>query len=272
MSKKKHFIDTSVARPIISSSSKVKEYYKNSLTGKLYYCTYIKMEIIRGYIIPCINFYFTFKMPNIESISDALSLWNQKFNTRELKAVTSMFSELLACNDFDFNNLKDKDKAAFRIGEYIRRLISSIPYRFTDIGQESKICAKTSTNLSFNPTEIDSSFKDFLKQFSSKKSAECNLESFIQKHQKEIELVIANKDLKVDKSNDKGFSNICGVLLDKYKCNCTTCAKLGDLIIAIIAPNNMRVEHTDFSFDYLCESLGKEHFKHDSEVSILKNH
>lgn len=86
MSKEKHFIDTSVARPIISSSSKVKEYYKENLSGKLYYCTYIKMEIIRGYIIPCINFYFTFRMPNIESISDALSLWNHKFNTREIDA------------------------------------------------------------------------------------------------------------------------------------------------------------------------------------------
>jgi hypothetical protein len=123
MKKEKHFIDTSVARPIISSSSKVKEYYKNNLPGKLYYCTYIKMEIIRGYIIPCINFYFTFKMPNVESISDALSLWNQKFNPREIKAVTSMFASLLSKNDFDFNSLKEKDEAAFRVGEYIRRLI-----------------------------------------------------------------------------------------------------------------------------------------------------
>lgn len=228
------------------------------------------MEIIRGYLIPCINFYFTFKMPTVESISDALSLWNQKFNAREIKAVTSMFASLLSKNDFDFNSLKEKDKAAFRIGEYIRRLIGSIPYKFTDIGQETKLCSKTSTNLDFNPVDIDTSFKNFLNQFGSNKSAECNIETFLQRHKKEIDSVLKSNTIKLENSQPEGFTKICEVLLKEYKCNCSTCAKLGDLIIAIIAPSIMRIEHTDYSFDYLCEALNKNHFRHESEVAIMK--
>ena len=72
--KVKHFLDTSVLRPLISSSTRVKKYYENILEGNLYYSSYVKMEFIRGFIIPSMNFYSTLKMPNITSISDALSV------------------------------------------------------------------------------------------------------------------------------------------------------------------------------------------------------
>jgi hypothetical protein len=271
MLSEKHFIDTSVMRPLISSSSVVKEYYKQELTENLYYCSYIKMEFIRGFINPAISFYFTLRMPNIHSISDAISLWSQKFQTRELKAILSMFSGLLEGQRFDFNDLKEKEKASQRVADYIRRILSIIPNKFKDIGVETKLCAKSNLDLEFLPNDLDNSFRTFLDKFNSKSQINCNLHLFIPRHQKEINKIIANKNLVVSGSKPDGFQKIVEELSSQIKCNCTTCMRIGDLIIALISPKEMRMEHTDYSFDYLMLLLNKRHFRHPSEHQLINS-
>ena len=45
-------------------------------------------------------------------------------------------------------------------------------------------------------------------------------------------------------------------------CDCKRCEKIGDAIIALDAPRDLRLEHTDSSFDYLCPSIKQPHYKH----------
>lgn len=268
MPSEKHFIDTSVMRPIISSSTVVKKYYAESLGSNIYYCSYVRMEFTRGFIIPAISFYFTLKMPTILSISDALSLWSNRFQTRELKAVLSMFSGLLEGHRFDFNDIKDKEKASQRVADYIRRILSLVPNKFKDTGVENKLCKKIDLDLDFDSNDIEKSFKDYLDRFNSKNWKECTLHLFISKQQSNINTILEKKDLIIIDSKSDGFKAIVSELTSNNY-NCTKCKKIGDLIIALISPKDMRMEHTDYSFDYLMTILDKEHYRHPSELQLL---
>jgi hypothetical protein len=266
----KHFIDTSVMRPLISSSSAVKEYYTNEFSGNLYCCSYSKMEYIRGFIVPAINFYYLFKMPKILSINDALSLWSQKFQTRELKAVLSMFAGLLSNNNYDFNEYKDKEKASLRIADYILRILSIIPKKFKDVGIESNICPKINAKMELDIDKIDESFRAFLDAFNLKDKKDCNLHLFIERNSPKIQSIKSGRELHISDSDPKGFKEIVDTLTSNIGYSCQSCSKIGDLILAIISPNDMRLEHTDYSFDYLMMILNKKHKRHPSEISLNK--
>jgi ADP-heptose:LPS heptosyltransferase len=54
-------------------------------------------------------------------------------------------------------------------------------------------------------------------------------------------------------------------------CDCKRCEKIGDAVIALNAPRNLRLEHTDSSFDYLCPSIKQPHCKHSSETQVVMN-
>lgn len=118
---------------------------------------------------------------------------------------------------------------------------------------------------------IDTSFKDFISGYSNEKSKECNLHLFIERHNKEIEKIKSNKEIKIANSKSDGFDKIVEEINGGIKYNCTSCSKIGDLIIAIISPKEMRLEHTDYSFDYIMAVLDKEHYRHPSETEIIKN-
>ena len=47
--------------------------------------------------------------------------------------------------------------------------------------------------------------------------------------------------------------------------------EIGDAIIALDAPRDMQLEHTDHSFDHLCPPIGQPHRKHPSEQHIVKD-
>jgi hypothetical protein len=269
MPTEKHFVDTSVLRPLISSSSVVKKYYNEKFGGKVYYCSYVKMEFIRGYIIPTISFYFTLRLPKITCISDAISLWSQKFQTRELKAVLSMLSGLLSNHNFDFNDLNNKELALQRIADYIRRILTIVENKYKDIGIERTLCSKSILNINFDPINIDVSFKEFIDAFSKKDWKSCNINSFLIKNKNLINKIIEYKEIDIPNSNPEGFIKIIEELETEKNNTCKRCKLIGDLVISIISPKDMKLEHTDYSFDYLMTIFEKDHFRHPSEQKLI---
>ncbi len=268
MASKKHFVDTSVMRPLVTSSPAVKEYYKENLGENLYYSSYVRMEFFRGFIVPAISFYFTLKMPNIKCLSDAFFLWSNKFQTREIKAIMSMFGGLLEGHKFDFNDLDQKERAAQRIAEYIRRIYAIVPKRFKNIGTDSRLCSKSSLELDFDPNDIENSFKEYITNYA-QVVPDCNgLHFIVSKNKESIDKIVEQKDLKIVKSKSVGFKVIVEEISEGIGYSCNDCKKIGDLIIALISPQEMRMEHTDYSFDLLV--LEKEHYRHPSESSLLK--
>jgi len=95
------------------------------------------------------------------------------------------------------------------------------------------------------------------------------------KFEPEIKKYIECADELENNADSKGFIKIAERLkriLEKGEgaCSCKTCEYIGDAIIAIEAPANMRLEHIDRAFDYLCPPIDQPHKRHPSESSIIK--
>lgn len=232
------------------------------------------MEFIRGFLIPCMNFHGCLLLPNVKSVSDALSLWSNNFHSRELKSVFHLFSNLLANRDIDYNSFKDKMLAAHYISDYIRRIYSYIDRSIKDTGNDKNLCYRMSTSLDLDNNDIDV-FKDFIESFlHSDNSRKCGISIFLKNSQPTISEIIKKKDIKIKGATKTGFSTIVDSLekLPKdNKISCTNCSKIGDLIIGLLSPKSMQLEHTDYSFDFICTILEKDHRRLDSESTVLKN-
>ena len=265
--KDKHFLDTSVLRPVLTSPLKVKEYYRESLSGDIYICDYIKMEFLRGYIKNCIDFYLILNMPQYSSFSDALAMWSQKFQIREQKNIITMMSNLLEHNDC----INDKEKTAIILADYIRRLIGKLNYCFKNIGIDNTKCNKASIKLKYDPKNTQDSFRNYLDDF---KKSECNVNNFIFKNHKKSISKLINTVIKNEYGNRDGFDKIIKILNempDDKTITCAKCSKIGDMIISLLPPGDFQLEHTDNSFNYFCKVLNKQHRQHPNDGKILSD-
>ena len=265
----KHFLDTSVLRPILTSPPKVKEYYDSVLKGEKYTCEYVRMEFLRGYIKSSINFYFLLAMPQYTSFSDVLNIWSNKFQIREHKNI-----EVMIANLFEFNEcLNNRDKSLRVLADYIRRLIGKLHHSLKKIGNDSTYCTKGELKLEFNPVELDESLRSFVNILQDNKQYKnCKINEFIkQKHKDDIKRIIEIADKINELGNKKGFDKIVESLksLSEKEITCAYCSKLGDAIIALLSDVNWSLEHTDYSFNYLCEILNKKHSIHPYDKIIM---
>lgn len=172
----KSFLDTSVLRPLLTSSKRVKKYYEATLHDKRYYCAYIRMEFLRGYISSCIDFYFLLSMPQYETFSDALLVWSNRFQVRSHKNM-----EIMLANIISYRNLSDDKEGSRRaIADYIRRLVGKLHLLCKDIGQDSTHCPKGILKIDFNPEEIEDSLRDFQTKIKDKNAyLNCRINYFV---------------------------------------------------------------------------------------------
>ena len=255
--KEKHFLDTSVVRPLLTSPKKVKQYYSDKLKGDKYICDYIKMEFYRGYIKSSIDFYFLLAMPQYNTFSEALHVWSNKFQIREHKNI-----EIMIANLFEFRRcLNNKEECLRALADYTRRLIGKLNTNFKMIGDDNTYCAKGKSKLDFAPVSLNECLRKFFDVIKDNEQyKKCKIYEFVNKKQREnIELIIENKDKLRDLGDKKGFDKIIKAIeeLKSKEITCSYCSKLGDAIISILSNIDMNLEHTDYSFNYLCEILKK---------------
>ena len=268
--KEKHFLDTSVLRPILTSPLNVKEYYDSVLKGEKYTCEYVNMEFLRGYIKSVINFYFLLAMPQYKSFSDVLHIWSNKFQIREHKNIEIMIANLLKSNEC-FN---DKEKSLRILAEYIRRLIGKLHVSFKKIGNDNTYCTKGKLKLKFNPENLDKCLRTFVDILSDNNEyKKCKINQFLkQKHKNEITKILKKAEKINDLGNKEGFEKIIKSLrsLSEKEITCKYCSSLGDAIIALLSDPNLTLEHTDISFNYLCKILNKKHNIHPYDNKIME--
>lgn len=267
--KEKHFLDTSVLRPILSSPPKVKAYYKSVLKGEKYTSEYVNMEFLRGYINSAIEFYFLLAMPQYESFSDVLHIWSSKFQIREHKNIEIMIASLLKHN----NCLDNKEKSLKVLADYIRRLVGKLQNTFKNIGNDSTYCPKGKLRISSNYHKLIETLHSFHDTLcDNEQYRNCKINEFIkQKNKASIERIIGNVGVTNGK-NKAGFNKLVSNLksVEETKdITCAYCAKLGDAIIAILSIDDWSLEHTDYSFNYLCKILGKKHRIHPYDKKIM---
>ena len=89
--KPRHFIDSSVARPMLFGTHAYRRYFASHLRDNpRYISAYVQMELKRSYLRHVVDFYFTLHLPTLQTINDAISFWSNKFRTSELKAVLQL--------------------------------------------------------------------------------------------------------------------------------------------------------------------------------------
>ena len=137
-----------------------------------------------------------------------LSLWSNNFKPRELKAILSLVSRLLSNHQLDFNLLKDKKSAAKIVADYIRRILGQLPYKFTDIGTDSKLCRKSSIPFEFDSNNIEDVFLNFIGHYKHNSYEDCEIYLFLEKNQSKIQEIKDNRNISISGSNKSGFKNI----------------------------------------------------------------
>lgn len=278
----KHFLDTSVLRHLIHGSRKYKDYFSENLTpDHLYISKYVQMEVRRGYLSHIIDFYFLLNYPSIDNIGDALSVWSDRFSTREVKAVIQLVSSLFITHKLDFSKINDKKEALIWLGSYIKRIELMIRRNYKDTGINSIRCARANIMLSSTETgsaELD--IRTFYEKFkdTQQHSNKCSLKNFISNRYKdEIEAYIKQGEEMSGPTNpeNRGFvklaENLSKIFGDTEKnCKCKDCDKVSDAIIALDMPDTMRLEALDYAFKHLCPPLRKEFHIHPSQIKVVK--
>ena len=274
-----HFLDTSVAHPMLLGTTAYKRYFASQFgDDPCYISKYVQMEFKRTYLTNVIALYFTLDLPTMQTIGDAFAHWSNKFKTSELKAVIQLASQLFSTQMIDVTRVQDKSKALRELGRYIKRIELKLRRKFKDVGKDSTRCARALVPLKVEPENMGEGFRQFIDAFDDVETcrSKCRIDDFILKrYQPQVEAYVKlAAKLPRDRAN-LGFISIAdnpGQILKKgaMACSCKRCEHIGDAVIALDAARNMRLEHTDNSFNHLCPSIGQPHQQHPSAVQVVK--
>lgn len=237
---------------------------------------FVKMEFRRSFLVNLIRFFFVLDMAHIESVDDAAILWSNKFKTSELKAILQIISKLFDTEKIDSSSSTEKEKALLALGRLIKRYETLIE-GYTDIGTHSTRCARANVTLDINLEKLREDLHGFLELFDDTKSCRdrCVVDEFLlSKKRKAVERFVALSGSLSKQKETAGFKRIVENLEDILSegpsaCSCKRCEKIGDAVIALDTPRSFSIEHTDYSFDQLCDSLGQPHQRHPSETAVL---
>ncbi len=276
----KHFLDASVLRPVLLGTHAYRQYFEQQFNDeRLYVSAYVLMEFRRSYLRNILNFYFVLDLPSIETIGDALTCWSHKFKSSELKAVLQFAGHIV--NTFKFSNEepRDKDRALREIGRYVKRLEMKSRHAFKNIGSNETGCQRANIPLaSRQESDMTAMFRHFLEEFNDAGNcrSQCAVASFfLKRYKNQVEAFLEYADAlpHPGKTENRGFIKIAQQLRNAQQeedFSCRLCEAIGDAVIALETPRDMRLEHTDHSFDHLCQILKQPHHKHPSEIAIVK--
>ncbi|NEO34467.1 MAG: hypothetical protein F6K36_29520 [Symploca sp. SIO3C6] len=275
-----YFLDTSVVRSKLLGTQTYKQYLNSHLEGHpLYISNYVQMEMKRSYLINIISFYFMLRLDTINTIGDAITFWSNKFKTSQLKAILQLVPQLFSTHQLDLTSSQDKEKALQILGIYIKRFELLLRKKYTNIGQDATACARAVVPLNVELNNMAQGFKQFADEFGDVETcrSQCQIDQFLlERYRKEVEAYVEQASQLPKNNETRGFIKIADNLREILEqgataCSCKRCEKIGDAVIALDAPRQMRLEHTDNSFDYLCPPIEQPHYKHPSENQILTN-
>lgn len=282
LSNEKHFLDSSVVRPILVGSKPYKQYFQEYFgSERCYVSNYVKMEFLRSFVVPLLDFYFIFDLPSIETIADALALFSNRFRARELKAIIQFVSLIFRSHDLDFTLETEKDKALRAVARVIMRIQYKLERKFRNIGDQGVHCERAKIQLRRKKKTDD--FRDLFEKFqdkfldTKKCRQKCHIDDFLgDRYKSTVKEIVyyASRLESPSRIENKGFIKISEklykVLHKNTSLSCRLCESIGDAVISLEAPRVMAIEHTDYSFDHLCQIIDKRHKRHPSESSYLK--
>lgn len=276
--KPSHFLDSSVVRPMLLGSYAYRQYFQAQFQdARCSVSPYVLMEVYRSYLRNLIEFYFTLKLPQILTLSDALTYWSNRFQGSKHKAIQQMIAQLLDRGADSPSIFQDKRSVLIAIEVLIQSFVTSLHRQFADTGHDSTNCTRAKITLNIEAENFAAELSRFAAAFDDIERCRqhCRVDQFLlQDHQAEITSYTKLKDSLPKNSQSRGFIKIANALQQILEqgaevCSCKRCEQIGDAVIALDAPREMQLDHTDHSFDYLCPSLQQPHQKHPSEVEVI---
>ena len=236
------------------------------------------MELKRSYLRSVVHFYFTLRLSTLQTISDAFSFWSNHFKTSELKAALQLAAALFAVQRLDLTRPRDKATALHVLGIYIKRVEPKVRRKFTDIGKDSTRCARAAVPFKVELTNMAAGFKQFVEAFDDIETCRvrCRIDHFLlNRYRPEVEAYIEQASQLPKNTDTRGFIAVAENLREIRQrgataCSCKRCEHIGDAVIALDAPRNMRLEHTDHSFNQLCPPIDQPHQQHPSETQVVR--
>lgn len=279
--KEKYFLDTSIVRPYLQSSNPYKQYLKTIFRkNPLYITKYVKMEYYRGYLRNLLDFYFHLSMDSIKTFGDAIFIWNHTFQSRKHKVISEFVANLFNTHTLNMKDMNDKSNALIILATYIKRMAIKIKRSFRDIGKDETKCARANILLEGISVgdNIADKFYNFIQEFDNvtKCRSQCTIDIFFLKKYKAETIICAEYLKKLNnqkRPENAGFVKIVSALenaMNNNKFSCHLCGIIGDAVIALEAPRDMRLEHTDHSFDHLCNIVNQPHYKHPHETALVR--
>ena len=215
------------------------------------------MEFLRGIIVNLLQLYFLIKeeVTSGGTVRDALKEWAQVVHQdRKLKAYMQTEENWLLGHE-DWN---DPDRSLPRLGNAIVRLVAAFDAQYTSHSKDELSCELGKIRFPDRPYG-ENLLLDFLDHFRSIKSGvpACNLCRF--RARNEQTLLIRAIDLHSEEqrrrhANNKGYVRQAERLEAELARNrrqpaCSICEKVGDTIIALLAPEVATILTSDRSFD-----------------------
>jgi hypothetical protein len=275
--REKHFLDTSVARPLLLASEKYRQHLAGQFaTDSRYISVYVQMEIRRSFIRAVVAFYALLQLPMIPSIEDALNLWSNQFKQSRLKAVIQLIAQIVNTHSLDFGNPIDKRKALQAIAHYVIRFEDKLRRSFKDPGQDTTRCTRGLVPLPFYANDLSRGLEEFAEKFDDTEHCRnnCSIDHvLLRRYLTQIKKILKIAKSTPNNSETRGFHAVASqlaIVLESGSdaCSCHRCEKIGDAVIALETPRQMILEHSDRSFNYLCPPLDQPHRQHPSEATF----
>lgn len=272
-----HFLDTSIARTALISTTGYREYLASEFgDSRLYVNDYVRMEFLRGLVVVLIDFYFSLRVPTVPSFDDAIKLWNERFEIRAIKSVSTLISELVATHRIE-SGPEGKTKVLAAIADYIFRLLCTFESRFFDTGQDPSRCPRGKIVLGGDgdiTADVLFEFKESFGEVDRHRKA-CNVYGMLLKdYVQQVAKFNGSHEMKAAKEKDS--IKRASVVLEKAtetngdSITCKQCGRLGDLIISLGAPGVMRIETSDKGQATICNSLQRPYKLHPSQSAVAK--
>jgi hypothetical protein len=280
-----HLLDSSVVRPMLLGTRAYQQYFATQFQDQACYISpYIQMEMYRSYLRNVIEFYFTLRLTTIESFSDALTFWSNRYQGSKHKAVQQLVAQLIS-ERFSAIDLYRKESAIQAIEVLIDEFAETIQNQFRQITTDSTQCARASIQFEVDwkgrtqiPDNRSLKMAEFVAEFDDVSTcrSRCRIHDFLlTDHRTSLDTYIKQAEELSKNDVSRGFLTIANTLktiLERGEsaCSCKCCERIGDVIIALDAPRHLQLEHTDQAFDYLCPPIGQPHRKHPSETKIIQ--
>lgn len=241
-----------------------------------YVNNYVRMEFYRALLMSWIHLYLEAADPFHATFGEALLFYSDRFG-RESKDALTAVGNILSDVGFDLNSQSEKESCLRKLEDLIFEVAYAFELAYKLTGVDPTRCARMGTPLRVVASEYRrKTLSEFEERFSDTKGsrARCEVEKFFlgAKYADQLAAVarisqgqVAHRALpQMNRSITKGNENPADV-------TCSTCARIGDAIIAISVPSGWKLHSLDTVHEPICQVLGKEFQICPSAAAVKKS-